>query len=128
MNVMLMLSNLNTRTWLSLVQPEFENAFFACAVEYANEPTRESAWIGLEYAFATACSQAFAVANGDGDEHQNDSDTENKMDIDPEPSERTVVTYLWTLTINCLKRANRYWGFAGKAFESAVNMFRYDRL
>jgi len=125
MNVMLMLSNLDTRTWLTLVQPEFENSFFVCAVEFANEPTRESAWIGLEHAFAAACSQAYAVVNGNGSELQSDSDTENKMDVDQEPGERVVVTYLWTLTINCLKRSSQYWGFAGKAFESAVNMFRY---
>lgn len=131
MNVMLTLSALDTRTWLTIVQPQFEDSFFNVAVEYGNEPTRESAWLALEHGFARTCSHAFSAVNGNASEPQSDSDAENKMDIDQEPSERSgkqaVVTYLWTMTIHCLKRASEHWEFAGKAFESAVNMFRLYR-
>jgi hypothetical protein len=123
MNLMLMLSNLDTRTWLALVQPKFEKWFFECAVEYSNDQAREAAWVAMDNAFSAACSQTFSVVNGNGSDH--DSDAENKMQIDREPHKGIVVTYLWTFTINCLKRSTEHWEFAGKAFESAVNMFRY---
>jgi hypothetical protein len=127
LNIMLMLSRRDRRRWLSLMQPQFEDAFFACAVAFSSESLREAAWSALEFVFASACSQAFSVVNGNGSENQSDSDVENRMDIDPEPGERAIVSYFWTLMLNCLKRASEHVAFASKAFESAVNIFRYVR-
>jgi hypothetical protein len=127
LNVMLMLSRRDRRKWLALVQPQFENAFFALSVPYPSEVMHESAWTALEFVFGSACSQAFSVVNGNASGNQSDSDMENKMDIDPELGERAIVNYFWTLMLNCLKRAAEHVTFAGKAFESAVNMFRYVR-
>jgi hypothetical protein len=127
LNVMLMLSHRDRRRWFALVQPQFEDAFFAVAVAYPSEILHEAAWTALEFVFGSACSQAFSVVNGNGSGNQSDSDVENRMDIDPELGERAIVNYFWTLMLNCLKRAAEHVTFACKAFESAVNMFRYVR-
>lgn len=125
LNVMLMLSRRDRRRWLALVQPQFEDAFFALAVPYPSEAMHEAAWGALEFVFESACSHAFSVVNGNGIENQSDSDVENRMDIDPELGERAIVNYFWTMMLNCLKRAAEHVTFASKAFESAVTMFRY---
>src|SRR5947207_13685086 len=122
MNILLMLAAMDAPLWLSIVQPEFEPLFFAIAVEHPNDPTREAAWTSLGDLFTCCCMKAFTVVNGNSE--QSDSEAESKMEIDHHP-DRNIVTYLWQVTLNCLKKANAYTSLAGKAFDTGATIFRY---
>lgn len=121
MNILLVLSAMDVGLWLSIIQPEFESLFFAVAVEHPNDPTREAVWTSFGDLFTYCSMKAFSVVNGNNE--QNDSDAESKMEIDHHPY-RNIVTYLWQVTLNCLKRAHAYISLAGKAFDTGANILR----
>jgi hypothetical protein len=120
MNILYSLSTMDAALWLSIIQPEFEPLFFAVAVEHPNDSTREAVWASFGDLFTYCSMKAFAVVNGNSE--QNESDAESKMEID-HPS-RNIVTYLWQVTLNCLKKANAYISLAGKAFDTGTNILR----
>lgn len=122
MNILLVLSAMDATLWLSIIQPEFEPLFFAIAVEHSNDVTREAVWTSFGDLFTYCCMKAFAAI--DGNREQNDSDAESKMEIDQHP-DRDIVSYLWRVTLNCLKKASAYIPLAGKGFDTGAKILRY---
>lgn len=119
-----MLTMINARLLLDVIRPEFEPLFFASAVEEASESNREHIWNSMQAFFTHSCIKAFMTVNGNGTE-LSDSDSENKMDIDFRPNDlRDIVSFLWQVTINCLKKGSAHIPLAGKAFDTSAQMLR----
>lgn len=122
MSILMMLSMIDARLWLKILQPEFEDLFFAAAVENVHDQAREAVWVSFESLFHLCCLKSFTVVNGNSE--QSDSDPESKMDIDRSLPDHSVVGFLWQVMINCVKRARAYVPHAAKAFDAASNMLR----
>jgi hypothetical protein len=118
MHVLFMLSVVDSRLWLKFLQPEFEDLFFAMAIENARDVAREASWTSMGELFYRSLKMA-PVVNGN-----NEPDAENNMDVDHSPLGRGITSFLWQVTINCLKRATGHIPLAGKAFDTAAIMFR----
>jgi hypothetical protein len=122
MRILMMLSMIDAPLWLKILQPEFEDLFFAMAVESVGDQHREAVWNAMEMSFNHSCLRSFTFMNGNSE--QSDSDTESKMEIDHHPPDQSIVGFLWQVTINCLKRAGAHILLAGKAFDTAATMLR----
>jgi len=126
MSILSVVSTIDAHLWLKVVQPYFEPAFFRWAVDHV-PLIREPFWNGMQEFFTSSCQRAFTITNGNSE--QSDSDVEGKMQIDHHPNEmRNIVSYLWKITVNCLRRAKNYIPYAAKAFSSGASMLRYVSL
>jgi len=122
MSILSVLSKIDSLLWLKTLRPQFGDFYFALAVENPNEQIRDISWNALHDLFASACQRAFGVTNGNS--VQTDS-YEIEMEID-EPNEmRDIVSFLWQVVIQCLRRSGPHLLFASKAFETGANMLRY---
>ena len=123
MKILAALSTIDPHLWLKVVESSFEDSFFTLAIDHVPE-IREPVWNAFQEFFVNSCQKAFAITNGNSE--QSDSDVEGKMEIDYHPDEtRSIVSFLWHVTVDCLQKAKLCIPYAAKAFSSGASMLRY---